>query len=338
MKQLIALAFLSTISVASSSTNYKPLYYDRMIHFSPDGRLLQVEYAATAAENSSPLIVCQLGCCDDTMVAMTCSRSPSNSASSRHHQRPQDRLVVLEDTAVVAMSGVLADSLALLKQALNDWEDFKFVFGDQDRPSMMLTKIAESIGTACHTNCFSGGIRPYGSTMLVMGIDIDGATAGEDKRNDATEASQPFPFRIIQTDPSGGVKSIPLQSTDKQKSQQVSSSSVDLLKITGGSHDQRLKLEKAIQKLEDDPSSTMWERIRSLAAILVDAQEEMDNTASFFGLKKRKRRNKKDSTGENPTEARLNYKFEAVILSSKLGIHRLTEEQVDQLLKEVDSM
>eukprot|EP00797_Seminavis_robusta_P017615 Sro2630_g333140.1 alpha type-7 (83) ;mRNA; r:10915-11163 len=82
----------------------------------------------------------------------------------------------------------------------------------------------------------------------------------------------------------------------------------------------------------------MWERMRSLAAILVEAQEEMDNTASFFGLKKRKRRNKKDSTGENPTQARLNYKFEAVILSSKLGIHRLTEEQVDQLLKEVDSM
>jgi Proteasome subunit A N-terminal signature len=346
---LLALVVFSSINLASSSSaDYRPYYYDRNIHFTPDGRLLQVEYAANAADNSSPLVVCQLD--ENTMVVMTCSRaiSSSSSGASARGQRPQDRLVVLEDTVVVGMSGVLSDSLAVLKSSLQDWEKFKLIYGDQDRDAMMLTKVADAIGQACHENCFQGGTRPYGSTMLLMGIDIPAAVKEDNETSDDRDESDvvgkaadspQYPFRIIQTDPSGAVIPVPVFRVDKRhkssERKHPKSSTLDVLKIIGGGPDLRIRIEKAIQKLggEDQQPPDIWDRMRSLAAILAEAQQEQSNpsTPSFFGRKKRKRK------GDDHDKVVQLYKLEAVLLSRKYGIHRLSEEQAELLLQQVES-
>ena len=76
--------------------------------FTPDGRLLQVEYASAASDLSSPLVALQLN--NNTLVLIALKKSNT-----------QNRIAVLQDNKVcVAMSGVLADSVALLQFVLKE--------------------------------------------------------------------------------------------------------------------------------------------------------------------------------------------------------------------------
>ena len=107
----VGCSFLVSLAASASPTNYNPAHYDRVPHFTPDGRLLQVEYAMLAPEHSSPILVCQL---DDDTLAMVCVQASGKSVS-------QDRMVVLDGRCVIAMSGILADNLALLRRAHKEW-------------------------------------------------------------------------------------------------------------------------------------------------------------------------------------------------------------------------
>lgn len=101
------------IIVTASSTSYNPYQYDTTVpQFTPDGRLLQVEYAANAIDQSLPLIVIpslRLDADDrDNDNAMCCLL-----IALRTRGKVQERLVMLPSssdtekapTAVLALSG-----------------------------------------------------------------------------------------------------------------------------------------------------------------------------------------------------------------------------------------
>lgn len=402
----------SSSSASSSSTansNYNVYHYDRARHFTPDGRLLQVEYAMAAAEQSSPLLVCQLD--PDTLVIMSCSlvsspssSSSSTSTSSQQQQqtaaaataasspKPQDRIVVLENNVVVAMSGLLADSVALLKAATQEWQDWKSVYcgntniNDNDNDSAnsatMLRVLANAVGKACHENCFQGGIRPFGATMLLVGM------------NDNNDGDNAFPFSMLQTDPSGAVAqaSVPSSSTTQQSSHDNNNkqpepeavpSFVKVVNIMGGNSQARSRIEKAIGKQGDkyhqqrsskgdenvdklENTSTIWERLQALSTILIEEQQQeqdqqtkqqpgTSSTAGtriselIFGRKKNKKTNDIDTDAdddigatdqEDPSTSSTNNMaaiqkqpwMEVVVVSRKMGIHKLTGPQIQQLL------
>jgi 20S proteasome alpha/beta subunit len=76
---------------------------NRHIASTVDGRVLQVEYASAAASHSSCVVVAPIQ--NDTVVIFT----------TRPAGTVQEQLVVLKDShTVVALSGILTDSLALL--------------------------------------------------------------------------------------------------------------------------------------------------------------------------------------------------------------------------------
>ena len=159
--------------------------------FTPDGRLLQVEYACRAASHSSPLVALKY---TDHLILMTASR--------RH------RLLIYESqNVVVAMSGVLADSMALLKILQGEAETELRLYGQ----SLSALRMAATIGDACQKHAFGGGLRPYGSTMLVCSS-----------------------HQVFQTDPSGAVSSV-----DFHK---------DELVVIGGTEARQAQLKNEIQK------------------------------------------------------------------------------------------
>lgn len=194
----ITAAQFSTTSVASS---YRPYQYDMTIpQFTPDGRLLQVEYAQSASDHSTPIVAAILD--HDLAILVTHLRNP---------QQEQERLVILpatttlpnyddpittspQPTIVVALSGVLADSLWLLQLWTEyQWQQHRLYNGK--RP-ITASRVAGKLAQWCHTNALSGGRRVFGSTMFIVS---------------STRAMCMQPTLILyKTDPSGCVHEIHL--------------------------------------------------------------------------------------------------------------------------------
>lgn len=177
---LLALHCLGRAS-ASINDNYNVYNYDQAPTFTPDGRLLQVEYASTAAELSPPILALQVD--NETLVLMTTKRIAS----------PQNRVIILPNPSngirvqpshiCVAMSGMLTDSISLiqvgLKEASKEYQ--------QLHAPISIWKFVTSIANACQGHSFGGGIRPYGSTLLTCGFSCNSK------------------LLLYQTDPSGAI-------------------------------------------------------------------------------------------------------------------------------------
>jgi 20S proteasome alpha/beta subunit len=169
---MLLLSILSLISLvidsALANQNYNAYNYDMTTpQFTPDGRLLQVEYASRAATHSSP---CVLWKCD-THETLVMTRKSS--------RKLQNRLIQLSDTTAVCLSGVVSDSLALLAKVYELQDNNRRLYGSK---TLTEHQIASAIATACQRHSFGGGLRPYGSTIVVIS-----------------------PRTMLQTDPSGAV-------------------------------------------------------------------------------------------------------------------------------------
>lgn len=216
---------LCTTVTASSYNAYK---YDMTTPmFTPDGRLLQVEYACRAACHSSPLVVLKG---KDSIVVMV-------SKSSRRH-RGQDRLVVFgDDSVVIAMSGVLSDSIRLLRIVQEESERELRRYGT----TLSCQQIATIVGDSCQLHAFGGGMRPYGSTMIIC-----------DSCN------------VWQTDPSGAVVARGMVGEDDDDDTAVVS-------VVGGTDVMQAKLQKDIILRKD---ANLPETLVAMAKVLLQTDEE----------------------------------------------------------------
>ncbi|NQU99067.1 archaeal proteasome endopeptidase complex subunit alpha [Candidatus Woesearchaeota archaeon] len=135
--------------------------YDRAITmFSPDGRLLQVEYAKKTVK---------LG---NTAIGMVCSDGVLLVAD----KRIVDKLVVLEaiekifqidDHVIATASGIISDARVLVERAQLKAQQHKVTY---DTPIDTLT-IVKDICNLKQLCTQSGGLRPFGLSLLIVGID-----------------------------------------------------------------------------------------------------------------------------------------------------------------------
>lgn len=155
---------------------YNEYQYDNTVQqFTPDGRLLQIEYASQAVDHSSPLVIAKLSKNLTCLVAI-------------RQGKFMERLIVMEDSnTVVALSGVLADSLALFSKLTDENLQFRRSYGQP----MKTPQIVESVCRTCQSSAFGGGIRPFGSTLVVAG-----------------HVSRYPHVTMVQTDPSGAYQTI----------------------------------------------------------------------------------------------------------------------------------
>jgi hypothetical protein len=166
------------------------------------------------------------------------STSSSSSWSSRSKRRPQNRIVILDDgrssigssnSCCICLSGVLADSLALLKKTLEEWDEGQSIIttamgtttsinGGDDEDSNNSVDIVEpvswwkflqSLANECHVNSLGGGIRPYGSCFVVCGYkqdyyEVEEYSALNDKSNDDDDDdTSNEKLKIAEDEPSG---------------------------------------------------------------------------------------------------------------------------------------
>lgn len=138
--------------------------YDRAITmFSPDGRLLQVEYAKKTVKQGSTAI---------GIVA-------KNGVALITDKRIVDKLVVAEtvekifqidDHIGATASGILSDARVLIERAQLRAQQHKVTYDTQ----IDILTIVKDICNLKQITTQSGGLRPFGVSLLVAGIDSTG--------------------------------------------------------------------------------------------------------------------------------------------------------------------
>ena len=135
--------------------------YDRAITmFSPDGRLLQVEYAKKTVRQGS------------TTIGMVCSDGVLLVAD----KRVVDSLIVPESVEKIwqidehigaSASGILSDARVLIDRAQLRAQQNKVTY-DSEIDTLTIVKDICDLKQICTQ---SGGLRPFGVSVLVAGID-----------------------------------------------------------------------------------------------------------------------------------------------------------------------
>lgn len=139
----------------------RSLYDTDVTVWSPQGRLLQVEYASEAVRQGSAC----LGLTSNTHVVLAAlKRSPHELASF------QKKLLKIDDHMGMAIAGLNADARSLAKYMRTECLNHKFVYGSALQASRLVLDVADK-----HQRCTQTYVRrPYGVGLLIGAVDATG--------------------------------------------------------------------------------------------------------------------------------------------------------------------
>ncbi|MFH1182619.1 MAG: archaeal proteasome endopeptidase complex subunit alpha [Candidatus Woesearchaeota archaeon] len=135
--------------------------YDRAITmFSPDGRLLQVEYAKKTVKQGSTAIGIA---CKDGVVLITDKRIVDNLVVAE----AVEKIWQIDEHIAATASGILSDARVLIERAQMKAQQHRVTY-DSAIDTITIVKDICNLKQICTQ---SGGLRPFGVSLLVAGID-----------------------------------------------------------------------------------------------------------------------------------------------------------------------
>ncbi len=135
--------------------------YDRAITmFSPDGRLLQVEYAKKTVRQGSTAI--GIVCSDGVLLV-----ADKRVVDSLIVPESVEKIWQIDDNIGAAASGILSDARVLIDRAQLKAQQNRVTY-DSDIDTLTIVKDICDLKQICTQ---SGGLRPFGVSILVAGID-----------------------------------------------------------------------------------------------------------------------------------------------------------------------
>ncbi len=138
--------------------------YDRAITmFSPDGRLLQVEYAKKTVKQGS------------TAIGMVCSDGVLLVADKRIVDpliipESVEKIFQIDEHIGATASGILSDARVLIERAQLKAQQHSVTY---DSPIDIIT-IVKDVCTLKQICTQSGGLRPFGVSLIFAGVDEEG--------------------------------------------------------------------------------------------------------------------------------------------------------------------
>ncbi len=148
--------------------------YDRAITmFSPDGRLLQVEYAKKTVKQGSTAIGIV---CSDGVLLVTDKRI----VDSLIIPESVEKTFQIDEHIGASASGILSDARVLIENAQNKAQQHRLTY-DSEIDVLSVVKAICDLKQICTQ---SAGLRPFGVSILIAGVDANGP-------------------RLFETDPTG---------------------------------------------------------------------------------------------------------------------------------------
>lgn len=137
--------------------------YDRAITvFSPDGRLFQVEYAREAVKRGSTVIGIK---CREGVALLVDKR-----VASKLLELPSlEKIFQIDDHIGAASSGLVADGRILIDRARVEAQINRITYNEP----IGVAALAKKICNHKQTYTQYGGVRPYGTALLIAGVDDD---------------------------------------------------------------------------------------------------------------------------------------------------------------------
>ncbi|MFX1379288.1 MAG: archaeal proteasome endopeptidase complex subunit alpha [Promethearchaeota archaeon] len=138
--------------------------YDRALTvFSPEGRLFQVEYALEAVRRGTLAVAVK-------SKEDVCLAAQIKIASVLMDANSIDKLFQVDEHIGVAISGLHADSRALINYARVQAQSFRLTYDEPVRLNML----AKAIADLKQQYTQFGGVRPWGCALFFIGIDASG--------------------------------------------------------------------------------------------------------------------------------------------------------------------
>lgn len=135
--------------------------YDRAITvFSPDGRLFQVEYAREAVKRGTTTVGLKF---KDGVVLIIDKRIASNLIEADSIEK----IFKIDDHIGCATSGLVADARILVDRARIEAQIHKITYGEPIPVETLVKKICDFKQNYTQY----GGVRPFGTALLIAGIN-----------------------------------------------------------------------------------------------------------------------------------------------------------------------
>ncbi len=140
-----------------------PQAYDRAITvFSPDGRLFQVEYAKEAVRRGATAV--GVVCANGVVLA-----AYKNIASELLISESMRKIFKIDDHMAATASGLVADARRLVDIARLEAQRHRMTYNEP----MGVDAIARHLCDLMQIYTQYGGIRPFGVSLLIAGIDTE---------------------------------------------------------------------------------------------------------------------------------------------------------------------
>jgi proteasome alpha subunit len=150
--------------------------YDRAITvFSPDGRLFQVEYAREAVKRGTTTVGLKY---KEGVVLIIDKRISSRLIEAKSI----DKIFQIDQHVGCATSGLVADARVLVDRARIEAQIHKITYNEQIPVEVLVKRICDFKQNYTQY----GGVRPFGTALLVAGVDEQGT-------------------HLFETDPSGAL-------------------------------------------------------------------------------------------------------------------------------------
>jgi proteasome alpha subunit len=136
--------------------------YDRaIVMYTPDGRLLQVEYASEAVKYGSPVVAIRG---KDFALIVTRTKDPDPLLD------PIEKIHMVDDNIGAAGAGFTGDINLLIEQARVQAQRHRLVFEDP----IDVKSVVNHIGKFMYEFTRYGGVRPLGAALIIVGTDKAG--------------------------------------------------------------------------------------------------------------------------------------------------------------------